>query len=266
MVLDSKILKLQLRFGVSQPEDWRNVKPEWILAQDGIGPVTLEHIRIYLAARDLTLKDDRTPEYWRENLSATKIGQQMGYDDHDVANITPFTILIDSAEQQPFLFQGIKGDAGEEGRPWIVKTEWRPLGRHPDSLGDYSLDGFVGRVHVERKSVEDCQGTILGFDGRRNRFERELENLDKCEAPLIVVEASFQTLIQSVQQRGKKTQGENAKTLMRSVLAYQQDYRVPWCFCDSRRLAEISTFRFLERFWRKHSAESKETERLVAAM
>ena len=267
MVLDTKFLKLKHHFGISKPEDWCDVLPEWIVAQEGIGPVTLEHLRIYLAARNLTLKNDRTPEYWQENLAAVKIGHQLGYDDDtDAANVTPFTILIDSAEQQPFTFLGIKGDSAEEARPWIVKTEWRSLGRAPDGLGDYSLDGFLGRVHVERKSVEDCQGTILGFDGRRERFEKELANLEQCEAALVVVESSFQTVIQSVQQRGKKTQNQNAKTLMRSVLAYQQDYRVGWLFCDSRRLAEISTFRFLERFWRKHQTTNKETERLVASM
>lgn len=266
MVLDKKIAQLQFHFGISQPEDWKNVLPEHILAQKGIGQVTLDHVRIYLAARNLTLKNDRTPEYWQENLTSAKIGQQMGFDDHDVSNVTPFTILIDSAEQQPFLFQGMKGDSKDEQRPWIVKTDWRPLGRHPDSLGDYSLDGFVGYCHVERKSVEDCQGTILGFDGRRDRFERELDNLGKLDAGLVVVEGTLQTVLETVEQRGRKTKAENAKTLFRSILAYQQDYRVPWLFCDGRRLAEIATFRFLERYWKKHAKGSKQMEKLVAAL
>lgn len=266
-MLDSKFLKLKHHFGISKPEDWCDVHPEWIAAQEGIGPVTLEHLRIYLAARDLTLKNDRTPQYWREHLSAVKIGHQLGYDEGDTAVVTPFCILLDSGEQAPFTFLGMKSDADSEHRPFIVQTEWRCLGRHPDSLGDYSLDGFVGHCHVERKSVEDCQGTILGFkDGRRERFESELSNLSKIESGLVVVEGTLAAVVNGVASWGKKTRQQNAKTLLRSILAFNQDYSVPWLFCDSRRLAEVATFRFLERYWKKNAKEQKEIEGLVASL
>lgn len=269
-MLDTKIQTLKDYFGIAKPADWSDVPPASILALDGIGPATLDYLRVLLANRELTLKNDRTPEYWRQNLDHVKVSHQLG--DDDIQLVTPFTILIDSAEQHPFDFAGIKSDADRDGRPWLVATRWEPLGRHPDSLGDYSLDGFVGRVAVERKSVEDCQGTILGFgrDGegtsRRDRFESELANLQKCDASLVVVEGTLETVLQTVEQRGKKTRGENAKTLLRSIIAYQQDYGVSWQFCDGRRLAETYTFRFLERFWKQHSKEAKEVERLVAAL
>jgi len=269
MVLDSRIAKARDYLGLMTAEDFCSVEPHEILAVPDVGGVTLDHIRIYLSARNLTLKNDRTPEYWQQNLSAAKIGTQLGDDDEgdDKAIVTPFTILIDSAEQQPFAFLGLHGDADEQRRPLIVKTEWRSLGRSPDSLGDYSVDGFVGRCHVERKSLEDCQGTILGFnDGRRERFERELQNLAEIESPMVVVEATFQTVIQQVNGHGKKPAKDKAKILSRSILAYIQDYRVPFLFCDGRRLAEVATFRFLERFYRKNCQEEKEIERLIAAM
>jgi hypothetical protein len=180
----------------------------------------------------------------------------------------PFTILVDSAESQPFTFQGIDGDADIEGRPLAISTHWCCLGRYPHSLGDYSIDGFVGRVAVERKGVEDYWSTLLGWEtpsqrergmpGRRERFEKELENLSAIEAAMVVVEAPFDQCLREVPQWGVKTNRQNAKALLRTTLAYMQDYKVPFLFCDGRRLAEVTTFRFLQRFWRKHEKEYKE--------
>lgn len=264
MVLDSKITQLKHYFGITRPEDWQGVEPAWILRQDGIGPVTLDHLRIYLSARGLTLKNDRTPEYWQQHLAAAKVGHTLGdpdIADCDAGQMCPFTILIDSAEQYSFTFQGLRSDASDGGRLLIVPTEWRALGRHPDSLGDYSIDGFAGRIAVERKSMEDAHGTILGWDGRRERFECELQNLQAMEACLVVVECSFSDLIRLAPARGKRTAAQNAKAIHRSVIAFMQDYRVPWAFCDGRRMAEVTAFRFLERFHRKQAEIQKAAER-----
>lgn len=166
---------------------------------------------------------------------------------------TPFVILIDSNEQTPFEFTGLRADANNGYKPLTVQTEWRCLGRHPNQLGDYSLDGYVGRVHVERKSIKDCQGTILGWNGSRERFEQELANLSQIEAPLVVVEGSLKDVLSESNEHRKREHKVIAKQLLRSIIAFQQDYRVPWQFCDSRSLAEVYTFRFLERFHRKQS-------------
>lgn len=173
----------------------------------------------------------------------------------------PFTILIDSAESQPFTFQCLHGDADQQNRPLIVPTKFVSLGRYPDSQGDYSLAGCTGRVAVERKSMEDAWSTVLGWEtdyqterelpGRRQRFEKELENLAKLEAAMIVVEATFDDCLRLIPQWGTKPAKVNAKIFLRSVLAYMQDYKVPWLFCDGRRLAEVTAYRYLERFWRK---------------
>lgn len=175
----------------------------------------------------------------------------------DTLLVLPWRIVIDTAEQHPFTFQGLRADADKDNRPLIVETVRRCIGRHPVSYGDYSLesaDGQLSLVHycnVERKSREDCQSTILGFgDGHRERFEQELEVLSKVDAALVVVECSFEQLLSTAPSFGRKTASQNAKTLCRSVLAFQQDYKVPWLFAGSRRLAEIATFRFLERFWK----------------
>lgn len=164
-----------------------------------------------------------------------------------------FTILIDTAEQHAYSFMGLRADADRDYEPIAVNVDYTCLGRHPDSLGDYSLVGGIGRCHIERKSMDDAHSTILGFAGdRRQRFENELANLSRIEAPLVLVECSLESLLVHAPQWGKKTQQQNAKTLFRSILAYQQDYRVPWMFAGSRLLAEQSAYWFLRRFWAKH--------------
>lgn len=181
--------------------------------------------------------------------------------------LNPFGILVDSAEQHPFTFQGIHADSDRKNRLLVVTPGINLhrvcLGRHPHSLGDYSIEGFIGRCHVERKSMADAHGTILGWSsdgpdyGRRERFEQELANLANCQAAAVVVECSFGELLDNAPEydNGKKTAACNRKILSRSVIAWTQDYGVPWLFCESRRHAEITTFRWFDRFYRKHKKE-----------
>jgi len=178
--------------------------------------------------------------------------------------ICPFVILVDSAEQTPFEFRGIRSDANHGRRRYLVERQWRSLGRHPNQLGDYSIDGCVGECHVERKSVADCQGTILGWGGSRDRFEQELANLSRLRASLVVVEGSLEAVLRTENPRRATPHPVIAKQLLRSIIAFQQDYKVPWLFCDSRRMAEIATFRFLERYWRKQQEYLRRIHRMLA--
>lgn len=183
--------------------------------------------------------------------------------------VAPFTIVIDSMEKHPFSFDGLFADSDQDYRPIIVERRWQGLGV---ANGDYSIDGHqpdaarnvdpsAPRVAVERKSIDDCIGTILGFGERRPRFERELASLSSLietgGSALVIVEGSVEAVLAAVEEHGKRTADENRKSLFRSWIAYQQDYLVPWAFCDSRRLAEIWTFRWLERFHRKAAIAAK---------
>ena len=174
-------------------------------------------------------------------------------------------VVIDTAEQQPFGFTGIRADAAQDGRTIEVETVRRCLGRYPESLGDYSIEPIGGEwfptckpwVYVERKSLEDCQSTLLGFsDGHRARFESELSNLAAViragGAAIVVVECDLADLLSTPPGGGGGTRSQQAiaKSLHRSVCSLWREYGVPWAFCGSRRLAEITTFRFLESFWK----------------
>lgn len=271
-MLDSKLQSLKDHFGITHPEDWQAVKPEWILLQDGCGPVTLDYLRLLLAARGLTLKNDRTPEHWQAHLKDVRISHTLGNEeislDVDRGVICPFTIIVDTAEQFPFTFQGIKQD----DRPLIINTESRALGRFPQSLGDYAPDNGIGRCHVERKSMQDAHATILGWAkkgedvGRRERFEHELERLSEMEQGLVVVECSFPDLLNNAPEWGVRTKQQNARSLNRSILAWIQDYSVPWLFMDNRRLAERETFLWINRWWRKDLERRKEEEKRLAGL
>ena len=181
--------------------------------------------------------------------------------------LAPFVIIVDSMEQQPWSFTGIRGDVADDLEPLIVRTSWKALGiRSPDGSyeprGDYSIEGYEGRCHVERKSVADLQSTVLGWDGRRDRFKNELQVLAGIEFSAVIVEGSLAQAIATCKQWGKKSADDNRKILNRSIIAFLQDYRVPWLFADTRRLAEVEAFRWMQRAHRKMvEADKKASKR-----
>lgn len=253
MVLDSKLKQLYDHFNIGKPEDWATVLPGSILAIHGIGEQTLNHLRLHLACRGITLRDDQTPAYWQQNLSESRIGTSQ-ISQSDEAVVCPFRVVVDTREQLPFTFRGLYGDANQDNRPMLVETTVQSLG---DFHGDYSIENLWHHCHIERKSLNDAQGTILGWGEHRERFERTLKTLAEMPSSAVVIECTLGELIKSAQSRGKKSAGENAKILHRQVMAWMDDFRVPWIFCDNRRLAEITTFRWLYRYWKHFQAEQK---------
>lgn len=155
---------------------------------------------------------------------------------------TPFEVLIDTREQLPFAFAGLLADAAQGGGPLEVRTRRWTL-----QQGDYSIGGFEGRVAVERKSLEDLYGTL---GSGRQRFVAELERLSAppMEFAAVVVEADFWEILTAPPVYSKLP----PKTVHRSVIAWQQRYpSIHWWTLRNRRLAEITTFRILERFWKE---------------
>jgi hypothetical protein len=257
--MDSKIETLREEFGIKSPDDWQHVDPNSILAIDGIGPQTLNHLRLHLASRGLTLLDDQTPDYWNSHLSVVRGTVQVS--DRDNSILSPFVVLIDTGEQHPFRFQGITADANQRNRAIIVRTERRHLGV---SRGDYSAIGLEGRCHIERKSMEDCIGTVLAFGERREQFERTLDFLAGIHSSAVIVESSMPETLAAIQSTDKKTAQQRRKIFHRQVMAWHDDYRIPWVFAGDRWLAEITTYRWLERQWRHLRAQQKQAEQRAA--
>ncbi len=262
-MLDSQIQKAAEKLGVHTPEDWTRVRPEEIRTVHGCGPQTVNHLRLYLAARGLTLRDDGTPAYWQQNLAAARIGTQIAKTDKGFT--LPFTVLVDVQEKQPYRFEGFRGDSEDDYRPMLVPTQITSLG---PTHGDYSIAGFEGEVHIERKGVGDAIGTFLAHGERRDRWLNTLKFLAGIPAAAIVVECSLKELVVAVESRGGRDKRTLQRTLYRQVAAWAMDYRVPFFFCDERRFAERMTLQLLRRHY-KHAVKGQaatgddETESLV---
>lgn len=254
MALKHQIQIAAKEFGVRTPEDWQEVRVEWIRGVHGCGPQTIDHLRMYLAARGMTLKDDATPEFWQKNLSAARIGGAQ-ISASDLAVSLPFTILVDTKEQQPFTFQGFGADADQDHRPLLVPIEYKDLG---PTHGDYAIKG-MDDCFIERKGIGDAHGTFLSHGERGERWEATLEFLAGCKTSAVVIECSFYTLLQTVQARGTRSLNTLQRTLHRQVLAWEQDYRVPFIFCDKRRMAESTALQLMRRHWRKAQEKSDKT-------
>lgn len=160
----------------------------------------------------------------------------------------PFTVVIDSNEGTPFLFQGIKSrKIGGVRKPMIIRTVRKPMWamqREERGIGlaDYSIDGLEQLVQIERKSIEDLFGTL---GSRRENFENEVRRMnDQCEAACVIVEAGWGHIA------GYKGPGPEASSVVGTIISWQQRYqKVHWILAGSRDMAERLAWRFLERYW-----------------
>lgn len=215
---------------------WSNTELSLIKHAAGVGPKNLDKLRLWLARQGTSLLNDAPAELWLEALT-----------DPNAAIPTEFVVLIDHQEKLPYDFASIRCDADRNDRPQLVRTEVVNLGV---SHADYTLKNYEGRVAVERKSLDDAQSTFAAYGDRRDAFENELHYLATIECSAVVIECTRSELYGSVQARGRRDERTLAKTLQRSLIAWEQDYCVPFVFCDNRELAEVETFRRLQRFHR----------------
>ena len=164
--------------------------------------------------------------------------------------VSPFTVLVDTREVTPWTFRNIPGYKGQ-GRI-VVKTEWKCLG---NGLGDYTIKGAVSkesvwRISLERKSISDLYSTILS---NRERFVRELENLNKMEYAAVIVEAELRHVFSYSPKYWEtfsvSTRLNYRRSLLGSIQAWQLRYpTIRWWFLP-RKYAEIWAYRILHRFW-----------------
>lgn len=141
----------------------------------------------------------------------------------------PFTIIIDTRENKPYLFSSITP------RP---NTIFKAL-----ETGDYSIDTYEDQVTIERKTLQDAYGT---FGAGRKRFERELDRMSKFKTAVVMIEADWDTIL----RRPPVHSLFAPKSFLASVVAWQQRYNVHFWACGNRALGEKCAYRILERFWK----------------
>lgn len=160
----------------------------------------------------------------------------------------PFVIAIDTREQAPYAFAGLKTNKREGSKPLLVATERVTL-----RVGDYSIVGPLGglphaelaKIILERKSKEDLFGSIA----RRENFWGRLVQMSRAadyEYAAVVVEAEIREILTDPPAHSDF----NPKSLIRTITAWAQ--RLPavhWWFLPGRTAAEAFTFRLLERFY-----------------
>ena len=197
----------------------------------------------------------------------------------------PFTVRIDTREQLPYTFEGLRFDADRDYVPMTVPCEVGTL-----KTGDYSIVGMEDLVTVERKSLADLYSTL---GQGRERFEEEHRRMAELVFAAVVIEADWQTILRYPPSHSQL----NPKCVFRTMLSWQQRYGVVWMAIgvpmpptlgdvppelipprvrelmaeeripvqsrvqwehalrediratNSRRLAEATTFRLLEKFW-----------------
>lgn len=111
-------------------------------------------------------------------------------------------------------------------------------------VGDYSLPGFEDRAAVERKSLNDLVGCLMGKE--RSRFERELARGRHYDLFAVVLEASLGDV-----SRGRYRSDMKPQSVLQSIITFQVRYRVPFMWCGSRAGAEYMTHGLLLKYLRE---------------
>jgi ERCC4-type nuclease len=137
-------------------------------------------------------------------------------------------IIIDTREQLPYAFQGYE-----------VKIETANL-----PVGDYSLPGFEDRAAIERKTLNDLVGCLMGKD--RTRFERELTKGRAYDLFAVVVEAALSDVSQ-----GKYKSDMKPHAAVQSIIAFQVRYGVSFVWAGNRSGAEYYTYWLLSKYIRE---------------
>ena len=160
---------------------------------------------------------------------------------------SPFTILIDSREQQPYTFSNIKGDFRNDYSPIRVRTLKKSL-----PVGDYRLSGVSGCI-IERKSLPDLFGSFADTSHRENFLERLRKIQAGYEFGVVMVEAYPTEILSNPPVHTSL----NPKTILRSIFSWSIQFPlVHWFFGENREMAEQMTYRILEKFY-QHKIELK---------
>ena len=142
----------------------------------------------------------------------------------------PFTIIIDTREQQPFAFEGL-----------VVK-------RAKLDSGDYSIEGLEHRVAVERKNKVDAWGCMAES---RARFERCLERLAALDRAMVVIECGLEEFC----IRPAQIQRVTVASAVGGYISAMARHNIPVIWAGNRLFAERITARFLASY-HKHRKDT----------
>lgn len=153
----------------------------------------------------------------------------------------PFTVAIDTREQQPYSFENIPPASYSRNKPIVVPTEYIGL---PE--GDYQIVDAPPRfVAVERKSLADLFSTL---GQQRERFENEVQRLAEYHFAAIIIEASWPEICNPWSKWPLFRSRMHPRGIFETASSWSIKYpRVHWITSGNRRLAEIQTFSILQK-------------------
>lgn len=150
----------------------------------------------------------------------------------------PLHVICDTREQEPWDFTAAV--------PPVAVT------RATLGAGDYSLAGHEHEVAVERKSLDDYVQTIIHD---RERYMRELERLRTYRLAAVVVEASWQDVVDH-----NYTSRATPASVFGMTCCFIVDYGVPVYLIGNRALAARFALRLLRRYAQNQAAQQEATE------
>lgn len=160
------------------------------------------------------------------------------------AIINKWTIVIDSMEKAPWIFEGLTQRRRGRDIPIVVPTITVRL-----ASGDYSILGLEDQIAVERKSPKDLISTIASF---RNRFIRELERLNDMDFAAVIIEAEWAKTLNFCESSTRY----NPRSLDSSILAWMQRYPgVHWIWRPGRFAAAKTAWKIFDRYVKDHNNE-----------
>ena len=145
----------------------------------------------------------------------------------------PFSIVVDSREQAPWHFTGIE----HKGKLVVPELIVRGL-----PSGDYAIDGHENEFAIERKSKADLYGSVIQG---RDRFKREIERLNEMEFAAVVVEADDMEI-----GIAPFNSNVNPESVRGTIISWSIRYpAVHWFLCSGRRLAEVTAWKLMCKWW-----------------
>lgn len=135
-----------------------------------------------------------------------------------------------------------------EQRPWALDPTRFAVEAKALHAGDYSLKGLEAQVRVERKSLGDFVGTVIGD---WIRFRKELIRLAYFDVALVVVEADIGDVL------AKRYESEAAPESVigrANGIFLDHGIQVAWWGGRSNCVAMVENFLALT--WKKHGGAS----------
>lgn len=157
--------------------------------------------------------------------------------------VSPFSVVVDGREKAPYRFVGLRADRNRKRLPLVVPTIWGYL-----KSGDYSIPGYENEIAIERKTLADLYSTL---GQHRERFEAEHARLAELRFAAVVIEADWPTILGNPPVRSKLP----PKCVFRTFLSWSMRYGIHWWAMSSTALAEHTTYRLLEQFWKQRQRE-----------